>query len=261
MKRKRRPVEQVGQPGKEPSAKKQKHSRKAEKQVKEENHIEHIPYRLRQIMRSMETMKSGSHRDRNHASVHRNPEKSTVGDIAIPQFKRGKNESVGKFLMRMSNETDHVRFLTKNQIERKPELAEAQLQELPALKGRSESKKKHDQKRAKMRNLKKWNQKVDRREKEMFEDYIPFGEVSMGPPSLTSKPKKATTTPQAPKDLLLNSLLGNAASGSKPSMARQRIMEEERERAVLAYRQLKLLKQHQQQEARKGRRKFNVNFR
>lgn len=88
-------------------------------------------------------------------------------------------------------------------------------------------------------------------EKEMFVDTVAFGEVSMAPPTLSAKPKKAPVKPQkATKELLLNSLLGHtAASTAKPSMARQRIMEEERERAVEAYRLLKKQKQ-QQHEAR-----------
>lgn len=48
------------------------------------------------------------------------------------------------------------------------------------------------------------------------------------------------------KKLLLNSLLGHTVtSTNKPSMARQRMMEEERERAVQAYRLLKKRKQQQ----------------
>lgn len=46
--------------------------------------------------------------------------------------------------------------------------------------------------------------------------------------------------------LLLNSLLGHTpVSVAKPSMARQRIMEEERVRVVEAYRHLKKQKQEQ----------------
>lgn len=105
----------------------------------------------------------------------------------------------------------------------------------------------------------------------------------MAPPSLSAKPRKAEVKSQvitlcidhmishrtmqmvhkilfpffphfivqkASKELLLNSLLGHTAvSTTKPSMAKQRIMEEERERAVEAYRQLKKQKQ-QQYEAR-----------
>lgn len=115
----------------------------------------------------------------------------------------------------------------------------------------------------------------------MFLDHVAFGEVTMAPPSLTAKPKKAPVKSQvttcgfvtfsqqpsnllrlnyssssllfaqkASKELLLNSLLGQTAlSTAKPSMARQRIMEEERQRAVEAYRLLKKQKQ-QQHEAR-----------
>lgn len=55
-----------------------------------------------------------------------------------------------------------------------------------------------------------------------------------------------STIQKASRDLLLNSLLGhNVASTTKPSMARKRIMEEERERAVEAYRHLKKQKQLQ----------------
>lgn len=58
------------------------------------------------------------------------------------------------------------------------------------------------------------------------------------------------TIQNASKKLLLNSLLGHTVSSTaKPSMARQRIMEEERVRAVEAYRHLKKQKQ-QQHEAR-----------
>ena len=44
------------------------------------------------------------------------------GDIPVPHFKRGKQESEKAYLRRMENETNHVLFLTKNQVDRKPEL-------------------------------------------------------------------------------------------------------------------------------------------
>ncbi|XP_077475775.1 coiled-coil domain-containing protein 137 [Stigmatopora argus] len=255
MKRKKDSAELADKPGKQPSAKKQKLNGKTKKDGKKEDHLEHIPYRLQEIMKSKEMMKSGSWNVKNHGTLHhRKPEKSQVGDIAVPHFKQGKKESEKQFLQRMEMESKHVVFLTNNQLERKPELKEDQ-QEKPALQGKSGSKKEHDKQRLQKRQLKKLNRQEDLREKEMFIDDIPFGEVSMEPPSLTSKPKKATTKPQAYKDLLLNSLLGNAASTAKPSMARLRIMEEERQRAVLAYRHLKLQRQQRQEEARKARRK------
>lgn len=69
------------------------------------------------------------------------PADSQVGDIPVPHFRRGKREDVKSYLQRMENETKHVLFLTKNQVERKPEL-EMDKQEKPADTGRSEKKKK-----------------------------------------------------------------------------------------------------------------------
>lgn len=69
----------------------------------------------------------------------------------------------------------------------------------------------------------------------------------MAPPFLSAKPKKAPIKSQkVSKELLLNSLLGHTVvSTTTPSMARQRIMEEERKRVVEAYRLLKKEKQKQ----------------
>lgn len=67
-------------------------------------------------------------------------EDSQEGNIPVPHFKRKKQESVGAYLRRMDNETKHVLFLTKNQVERKPEL-DADKQEKSVDKGKSEKKK------------------------------------------------------------------------------------------------------------------------
>lgn len=108
-----------------------------------------------------------------------------------------------------------------------------------------------------------------------FQDNVPFGEVAMAPPSLSIKPRKAQVKPHVSscalttlllcqlddcrvfnhlsrvvqkdsKKLLLSSLLGHTVTfTNKPSMARQRMMEEERERVVQAYRHLKKQRQEQ----------------
>ncbi|XP_019949675.1 coiled-coil domain-containing protein 137 [Paralichthys olivaceus] len=235
-----------------PSDKKLKRDGKLKK-AKEEDHLEHIPFRLREIMKSKERMKSGPLKPKKLKDAifpKSKPEKSQDGDIPVPHFKRGKNESVKRYLQRMEAETKHVLFLTKNQVDRKPEL-DADKQERPTDNGKSEKKKEYDKGRLQRLQQKKLNRQVAEMEKEMFVDHVPFGEVTMAPPCLSAKPKKAPVKSQnASRGLLLNSLLGNAViSTAKPSMARQRIMEEERERAVEAYRQLKKQKQ-QQQEAR-----------
>lgn len=62
------------------------------------------------------------------------------GDIPVPEFRRKESESETAFLKRMARETDHVMFLTKNQVERKPEL-ELDEQEQKAGKRKSEKKK------------------------------------------------------------------------------------------------------------------------
>ncbi len=44
------------------------------------------------------------------------------GDIPIPQFRRGRMESERKYVQRMTEESEHVLFLTNNQVERHPEV-------------------------------------------------------------------------------------------------------------------------------------------
>ncbi|XP_044037782.1 coiled-coil domain-containing protein 137 [Siniperca chuatsi] len=213
------------------------------------DHLKDIPFRLREIMKSKERMKTGPLRAKKlkkAISPKGKPEDSQCGDIPVPHFRRGKEESEKAYLRRMENETKHILFLTRNQVERKPEL-DADKQERPADKSKSEKKKEYDKVRLQRLHQKKLDRQEAKMEKEMFIDNVPFGEVSMAPPSLSTKPKKAPVKSQkASRDLLLNSLLGHTeASTTKPSMARQRIVEEERERAVEAYRYLKKQKQLQ----------------
>ncbi|XP_074552550.1 coiled-coil domain-containing protein 137 [Halichoeres trimaculatus] len=238
-------VKQASKAGQHSSDKKHKRDGQPKKP---RDHLEHIPFRLREIMKSKERLKAGPKRAKKLpkaiSSLGKHKE-ARDGDIPVPHFKRGKKESVKAYLRRMNNETRHVLFLTKNQVERKPELEEDK-QEKPADKGKSEKKKEYDKVKVQKTHQKKLDRQQDILEKEMFIDDIPFGEVSMAPPSLSIKPKKAPVNALASKKLHLHSLLGNStASTAKPSMARQRIMEEERQRAVEAYRYLKKQKQLQ----------------
>lgn len=239
----------AGQTGPPKSGKSQKKDGKPKK-ANPEDHLSHIPFRLREIMKSKDRMKAGPAKKIKAAISHQGKaDGSQAGDIPVPRFKRGKKESEKAYLRRMDNTAKHVLFLTNNQIDRKPELEEDQ-QEKPA-KSKSDKKKEHDKVRLQRLQIRKLDRQEDKFEKEMFVDFVPFGEVAMAPPILSSKPRKSMLKPQkSSKELLLNSLLGHTpASTAKPSMAKQRIMEEERERAVEAYRQIKKQKQ-QQQEAR-----------
>ncbi|KAL6476318.1 hypothetical protein MHYP_G00148170 [Metynnis hypsauchen] len=228
-------------------------NKKPKKDVKPrpEEHLEQIPFRLREIMKSKERMKMGSSKLKKimrDAKAKAQKETSVEEDIPVPHFRRGKQESESAYLRRMSRETQHVLFLTKNQAERQPEL---QLEEKETKSSKQKSEKKTLSNKVRLERLhkKKLEQREERAEKEMFVDDVQFGEVAMEPPSLTAKPRKAPPKSQgASKGLLLNSLLGHTAlSTVKPSMARKRMMEEERERVVQAYRHLKKQKQEQQE--------------
>ncbi|XP_070779914.1 coiled-coil domain-containing protein 137 [Enoplosus armatus] len=238
---------QANKGGQHPSDKKLKRDAKPKKA--KPDHLKDIPFRLREIMKSKERMKAGplkAKKLKEAISPKGKPEDSQIGDIPVPHFRRGREESEKAYLRRMEVETQHILFLTKNQVERKPELDEDK-QERPADKGKSEKKKEYGKVRLQRLQQKKLDRQEAKMEKEMFVDNVPFGEVSMAPPSFSAKPKKAPVKSQkTSRDLLLNSLLGHTvASASKPSMARQRIMEEERERAVEAYRHLKKQRQLQ----------------
>ncbi|XP_022521935.1 coiled-coil domain-containing protein 137 [Astyanax mexicanus] len=220
-----------------------------------DEHLEQIPFRLREIMKSKEKMKMGSKKLKKMRTTPFNAQTETSDDIPVPHFRRGKQESESAYLKRMSRETEHVLFLTNNQSERQPEL-HLEETETKSNKQKSEKKKLFDKGRLERLHKKKLSQKEEKAEKEMFKDEVQFGEVAMQPPALTAKPRKAPGKSQgASKDLLLNSLLGQTASTVKPSMARQRMMEEERERVVQAYRQLKKQKQEQQEKQKSMKKK------
>ncbi|MCI4385286.1 hypothetical protein PGIGA_G00048670 [Pangasianodon gigas] len=192
-----------------------------------EEHLEQIPFKLRAIMKSREKMNMGSNQLKKTMRACKPKVQMEICEqehIRVPHFRRGKQESETAYLRRMSQETQHVFFLTKNQPERHPE---RHLEE-KASTSNEEIKKK-------LFNRGRWLHK----KKVKPEEY--FGEVALAPPSLTVKPKKAPVkTQRASNSLLLSSILGHTdVSTVNPSMARQKIIEEEHERVVHAYRQLK----------------------
>ncbi|XP_061080550.1 coiled-coil domain-containing protein 137 isoform X2 [Conger conger] len=199
-------------------------------------------------MKSKERMKLGTKKTKKKNEAAGPKQKAerpqAPGEISVPHFRRRQRESEKAYLRRMNRETQHVLFLTKNQLDRKPEMAQEE-QEHPADKRKSEKKREFDKVRLQKLKKKKAERREEEEEKELLIDTVRFGEVAMAPPCLTTKPKKATSKKEgAMKGLLLNSLLGHTpVSTAKPSMARQRMMEEERQRVVLAYRHMKKMKQ------------------
>ncbi|XP_060757428.1 coiled-coil domain-containing protein 137 isoform X1 [Neoarius graeffei] len=211
-------------------------SKKVKKDVKprQEEHLEQIPFRLRAIMKSKEKMNMGSNKLKKITRVYKPKAQTEICEqerIRVPHFRRGKQESETAYLRRMSQETRHVFFLAKNQPERHPE---RYLEEKAATSNREIKKKEF--------NKRRWLHKKKVKQQEyVVKDKVQFGEVAMAPPSLSVKPKKAPVKPQrASSSLLRSSILDHTdVSTAAPSLARQKIIGEEHERVVHAYRQLK----------------------
>ncbi|XP_018423732.1 PREDICTED: coiled-coil domain-containing protein 137 [Nanorana parkeri] len=221
-----------------------------------------IPFKLREIMKSRIQMNKPKGKKKRKPVPRQGPRNEELQtDIPVPKFKRERNESVGGYFNRMNRETQHVIFLTKNQVDRCPEMElddkgklpekeEEEEEELKVTKKqKSEKRKEYDRKCLDKFVKKREDKKVARLEEEFFKDTVMFGEVAMEPPSLTVKPRKgAAQTKPGEKQLFLKKFFDQ---GSKPasappvSMARKRIIEEERERVIKAYRELNK-KKHQQ---------------
>ncbi|XP_029139847.1 coiled-coil domain-containing protein 137 isoform X1 [Protobothrops mucrosquamatus] len=205
-----------------------------------------IPYRLREIMRSRDELRNPTRKKKKKAANKQRPQ--SEGDIPVPKFKRRRGETETSYNRRMDREIEHVRFLTENQTSREPE-KEMQVQE------KSQRKKEFQKKRLEKIRKQKVEKKITMLEKDLLKDSVKFGEVALQPPTLTVKPRKSVIKDKADQrqQLLLTSLLGSGreATVKKPvhaSLARQRIIQEERERVVQAYRDIKKRKQQQQQQ-------------
>ncbi|KAM5272714.1 coiled-coil domain-containing protein 137 [Ctenodactylus gundi] len=202
-----------------------------------------IPFRLREIMKSREEMKNAlsfKQRKKRAQEAFRNTlEKEAKGeapDIAVPRFKRRKGESDGAYIQRMEQEAEHVLFLSRNQVPRQPEVQAAHPKE------KSERKRAFQKRRLEKAQQKKEARAAERLERELLQDPVQFGEVVLQPPELTTKPRSSAIRAQpGRKSLMLRQLLspGGVSQPPAPSLARQRIVEEERTRAVQAYRALR----------------------
>ncbi|NWV72284.1 CC137 protein, partial [Malurus elegans] len=216
-----------------------------------------IPFRLRELMRSREAMKRPDPGKKKRVAEKQQQQKpkspQAPGDIAVPKFRRGKGESERSYICRMEQEVQRVLFHTENQLQREPE-KEATAPE------KSKRKKEFQKKRLEKARKKKEEKKEDMLEKSLFQDTVPFGEVVTQPPTITSRPRGQGPAKQAGrKQLLLMPRLGRSrASLASPlspvspvmSMARRRILEEERVRVIQAYRDIQRRKQLERERAR-----------
>uniref|UniRef100_A0A8C5U7X0 Coiled-coil domain containing 137 n=1 Tax=Malurus cyaneus samueli TaxID=2593467 RepID=A0A8C5U7X0_9PASS len=211
-----------------------------------------IPFRLRELMRSREAMKRPDPGKKQRVAEKKQQQKpkgpKAPGDIAVPKFRRGKGESERSYICRMEHEVQRVLFHTENQLQREPE------KEAP-----EKSKRKKEGGGC-------WNGASRGSPPDLalasLADTVPFGEVVTQPPTITSRPRGQGPAKQAGrKQLLLTPRLGRSrASLASPlspvspvmSMARRRILEEERVRVIQAYRDIQRRKQLERERARAG---------
>ncbi|NWW24400.1 CC137 protein, partial [Falcunculus frontatus] len=211
-----------------------------------------IPFRLRELMRSREALKRPDPGKRRVAEKQQQQKSKAPGDIPVPRFRRGKGESERSYICRMEQEVQHVLFLTENQLQREPEKEETAPE-------KSKRKKEFQKRKLEKARKKKEEKKEAMLEKSLFQDKVPFGEVVTQPPTITSRPRGRGPAEQAGrKQLLLTPRLGQSqASPVSPvspvmSMARQRILEEERVRVIQAYRDIQRRKQLERERAQAG---------
>ncbi|NXB92205.1 CC137 protein, partial [Vidua chalybeata] len=215
-----------------------------------------IPFRLRELMRSREALKRPHPGKRPAAEKKQQQQRckgpEAPGDIPVPRFRRGRGESERSYICRMEQEVQRVLFLAENQLQREPE-KEATAPE------KSKRKKEFQKRKLEKARKKKEEKKEDMLEKSLLQDTVPFGEVVTQPPTITSRPRGRGPAEQAGrKQLLLTPRLGQSqASPVSPvspgmSMARRRILEEERARVIRAYRDIQRRKQLERERARAG---------
>ncbi|NXK56893.1 CC137 protein, partial [Chauna torquata] len=207
-----------------------------------------IPFRLRELIRSREAMKHPKTRKRRAAEKKQQPKSQGAeaqGDVPVPKFRRGKGESERSYVCRMEQEVQRVLFLSKNQAQREPEKEVAAPQ-------KSKRKKEFQNKKLDKAWKKKEEKKEALLEKSLFQDTVAFGEVVTEPPTITSRPRSGGPAEQAGrKRLLLTPCLGRSRpSPAVPvSLARQRIVQEERARVIQAYRDIQRRKQQRREAA------------
>ncbi|MGH0135409.1 UNVERIFIED_CONTAM: hypothetical protein FKN15_035517 [Acipenser sinensis] len=233
------------------------------------DNLEHIPFRLREIMKSKERMKKQQQQKKTTGA-----DTVKFGEVAMapptftvkPRKAQTRIEGGRKGLLLTSLMGTPLATGTgsvKSSMARQKMMLEERERVVKAYRDLKKIKHerlhsntaslkrlqnlKYDKSRLNRLLKKKEDRKELREEKEKFIDTVKFGEVAMAPPTFTVKPRKAQTRIEGGrKGLLLTSLMGTplaTGTGSvKSSMARQKMMLEERERVVKAYRDLKKIK-------------------
>ncbi|XP_036053978.1 coiled-coil domain-containing protein 137 isoform X1 [Onychomys torridus] len=204
-------------------------------------------------------------------------------DIIVPKFKQRKGESDVAYIQRMEQEAQHVLFLSKNQATRQPEVQAAPRKEKSERKKAFQKRRlEKAQKKKEARAVERLEQElltgISPQEAQKLRppctspglflrsawwhlwtlpgsllvgqwlNTVKFGEVVLQPPELTVQPRRSISRDvPGKKPLMLKMLLGPGGVSPTPatSLARQRILGEERARAVQAYRALKKLQRQE----------------
>ncbi|XP_052070639.1 coiled-coil domain-containing protein 137-like isoform X2 [Mytilus californianus] len=178
-----------------------------------------------------------------------------------PVFIQKKKEKERDFLNRVDNATQKVLLQSKlsDHYGMNIEDIDGDLKKKKSMSKSRKEKLKH--KKEKMKQ-KKHERDIDNKETEFLKDDIQFGEVVSAPPILTSKPRKAVKDEQFSKPgkrslLLKEIILANSASSPNSSlrssnreigqttkrknlsMAKQQVMDAERQKAIDLYRLMK----------------------
>lgn len=212
---------------------------------------EYIPAATRRVMELQEEMKA-----------RRNKKRQNIEDQDEAQqnpLKKRQHESDKKHMKRLQREANIA--IAKSQFEAKFQVE---------VDGIANGEVRYKKVKKKTSGNKRWEQFKEKKQKkqkqaqserelgfEKFADKVEFGEVAMAPPSLSAKPRKADQKGTRPgvKSLLLKEIMetnqrqnpmafvresvGKTTKKNQLSLAKQKMLNEEREKAINQYRQLK----------------------
>lgn len=164
--------------------------------------------------------------------------------------KRKRGESKFRHMQRLSTAVDMSIQKAKQEAQECPE-KELDKKEKPPPPKKVKTKErlqklKEKRKQIKLKKLEELN------EKERWTDHVEFGEVVMRPPTITAKPRKAGEVKKpGQRDLLFLKKGFGTSKKSNMSLARTKALNDERERVIQAYRDMKRTKMNNESEINK----------
>lgn len=245
---------------------KQIHQKTRQDEAPKNDDAQEIPRKVQFFMDNKEKFKIGKRQKFKKKKAKDTFQKMIPGQTRPldppPVFIQKKKEKERDFLNRVDNATQKVLLQSKLSDHYGMNIEDIDEGDLKKKKSMSKSRKeKLKHKKEKMKQ-KKHERDIDNKETEFLKDDIQFGEVVSAPPTLTSKPRKAVKDEQFSKPgkrslLLKEIILANSASSPNSSlrssnreigqttkrknlsMAKQQVMDAERQKAIDLYRLMK----------------------